>query len=47
MEETSITNQPNTNVTLEQGIAIYDPQEHRALAVHAGIDPGLFKRPAS
>ena len=27
---------------LEQSIALYDPQEHRALAFHAGIDPGVW-----
>ena len=27
---------------LEQGIALYNPQEHRALAFRTGIDPGLW-----
>jgi predicted ATPase len=27
---------------LEQGIALYDPQEHHALALRLGIDPGVW-----
>ena len=27
---------------LEEGIALYDPQEHRALAFRVGIDPGVW-----
>jgi predicted ATPase len=27
---------------LEQGIALYDSQEHHALALHLGIDPGVW-----
>jgi predicted ATPase len=29
-------------IHLEQGIALYNPQEHRALAFRTGIDPGLW-----
>ena len=32
---------------LEQSIALYDPQEHRALAFHAGIDPGCGACPTA
>jgi predicted ATPase len=29
---------------LEQSLALYDPQQHRALAVHQGTDPGVVGR---
>jgi predicted ATPase len=34
----------SAQVHLEQGIALYDPQQHRSLAFRSGQDPGVFCR---